>query len=297
MIVIDSNNFNYEVDEHKLSKYKNVISYNYINCSPTLNVEICENNINNAINNDTEYYYIFDCPGRDAFAHWIFESFIFFDYFLKINELHPTIKILTTNTKKYVSNYFKLFNVNNEIVNEITSHNNVCFFSPVLSLNSNNINQDLFKNLLDNYVKKINSLIDNNVFENNIIFLPRNSKDNFANNDRIIHGSDMIEESVINLGGSVLNTYQINNLKTQFVLINSSNTIILDYGSSLFVNCIFLKGKKIIILDNYKLSHNQINNYIFIKIIYDRIINNNDVVLVKSEKNNTIDFNDIKNFL
>jgi hypothetical protein len=293
MISLNSNSFNYEINSYKFNKYENVLNYNYVHCKPLLNINILENDKNK----ETDLYYIFDCPGKDAFGHWVYESFIFIDYFLEINKIHPNIKILTSNKKKYIKNFFKLFNIKNKIVNKIDEDmNNVCFFSPVVSLNDENIDELLFKNLIDNLITKIHNVIKNDILYDNIIFLPRNKKDNSASNDRIIHGGEDIEENIINLGGTVLNTYEINNLKIQFGIINSFNTIILDYGSSFFVNCMFMSNKKIIVLDNYYLLNFQINIK-SVKILYNYISDKNNIILVSGKGNHTINFCDIERFL
>ena len=48
-----------------------------------------------------------------------------------LKQKNPNIKILTTNTKKYVKSILKLFNINNEICNTIQKQNNICFFLPL----------------------------------------------------------------------------------------------------------------------------------------------------------------------
>ena len=131
---------------------------------------------------------------------------------------------------------------------------------------------------------------------NNILCLPRNKKDNHIPNDRIIYGIDDIINNIIKIGGSVIDTYELNNIGLQFSKINSFNTIIVDYGSSLFVNCIFLKNKKIIILNNYGHSY-QIDTFISIKILYNIIKNNNTIHIINPKLNNTILFNDIVEYL
>jgi hypothetical protein len=293
MISLNSNSFNYEIDEYKLNKYENVISYNYSHCSPELKIYI-SSDINN-YENLKDYYYIFDCPGQDAFAHFVYESFIFYPILQKITDIYPSIKILNTNNKKYVKNLFNFFNINNEIINKIENINNICFFSPIVSLNDHNINQEL-------YIKHIN-LFSNNITNNitlfdnqNILFLPRNTKENYAGNDRIIYGTDNIKENIIKIGGTIIDTYELNDISLQFSKINSFNIIILDYGSSFFVNCIFLKNKKIIILNNY--SHSgQIDTFISLKILYDIIKNNNTLYFIKPKINNEILFDDFSDII
>ena len=61
-------------------KYENVIAYKYVRLTPEIELNIIKNI--NATNN-AQIYLILDCPGDDAFAHWVFETFIFFKLFEK----------------------------------------------------------------------------------------------------------------------------------------------------------------------------------------------------------------------
>ena len=194
-----------------------------------------------------------------------------------------------------MKNLFKFFNIKNEIINKIENINNICFFSPIVSLNDHNIDQELYIkhiNLFSNYITNNIALFDNQ----NILFLPRNTKENYSGNDRTIYGSDDIKENIIKIGGSVIDTYELNDIGLQFSKINSFNTIILDFGSSFLVNCIFLKNKKIIVLDNFGIS-SQINNFISINILYTIIKNNNTIYFIKPKINNEILFKDISEYL
>lgn len=127
-ITLNDENGNYLLEDCLLHKYENVLSYNYNHCSSQLILQLSSNEQN--VESNKEIYYVFDCPGEDGFAHWICESFIFYPLMLKIQSIYPDVKILTKNTKKYVKNMFKFFNINNEIVNEIKSSNNIYFFLP-----------------------------------------------------------------------------------------------------------------------------------------------------------------------
>ena len=292
MLILNSTSSNFEIDEYKINKYEYVKTYYYMHCSPELHIDLSDD-INNT--NSKDYYYIFDCPGKDAFAHFVYESFIFYPIFQKIANIYPSIKILTTIDKKYVKNLFKFFNITNKIINKIENINNICFFSPIVSLNDHNIDQELYIkhiNLFSNYITNNIALFD----KQNILFLPRNTKENYSGNDRIIYGTDNIKEHIIKIGGLVIDTYELNDIGLQFSKINSFNTIILDFGSSFLVNGIFLKNKKIIILDNFGIS-SQINNFISIKILYTIIKNNNTIHFIKPKMNNEILFNDIYEYL
>lgn len=288
-------NGNYTVDDCSFHKYENVISYNYELCQSILHINIEE--MCDLQQGEKNVYFVFDCPGKDAFIHWITESFIFYPIFLKLKESYPNIKILTTNTKKYAKNIFKFFNIESEIVYqiEVEPKSNICFFPPVISLNDlDDSNKGLFEKFLYNYMEHaINILKGYNLHENKILFLPRNSVDNFAENDRIIHGSDDIEKNIIEIGGTVLNTYQINNIHLQLSIVNSSNSIILDYGSSFFFNCLFLKNKKIIVLDNYTIRNGQLKLFLSLQIMKECICKNNQVVFIDAKRDNTITYADI----
>ena len=295
-MIITFDSFNYELNTYKYSKLKNVISYNYTACRPILNVTINDNTQTTQTideNESTQYYYIFDCPGENAFAHWVYESFIFFDYFLEIRKLYPNIKILTSCKSRFIKSFFKLFSIDNEIVYNIDNpNNNVCFFSPVLSLNVSNfdknisnIDRELFKRQIKKFIDKIKSIINNEPNDiQKTLFLPRNTKENYVGNDRIVYKSAEIEQHIIQHGGSVLNTYQINNLKLQFEIINSFKTIILDFGSSLLVNCIFLNNKNIICIYENNPFYT-FTNYPAYGIIYECIQNNNNIIFVKTKDN------------
>jgi hypothetical protein len=288
-ITLHQNSFNYELNGYKFNKYNNVSSYKYGECRPLLDIV---HNVDDMP--QCEIYYIFDAPGGDAFGHWIFESFIFVDYFLEIKKLYPHVKIVTSNKKRYVYNFFKMLNINNDIVYSMNK-SNICFFSPVISLNDTNIDTIFFEHHIIKFVDKISSYINTYTIYNTI-FLPRNTKDNFIQNDRIIHGSDNIEEHIIQIGGTSLNTYELNNIKLQLNIINSFTNIILDWGSSLLVNGIFLKNKNIIILDNYR-SFYQLK-FPAISTIYNLISKNNKLHLIlPSDRSNTIIYDDIKSFL
>lgn len=264
----------------------NVSDYKFEHCIPKVTLNVCDDNDTNINDmNNIDYYYIFDNPGQDAFCHWVYESFIFYPVFLSLVEKYNNIKILTKNKKKYVSNFFTLFNIKNEICYEVKNTNNICFLSlPIISLNDNNINVDYFTKYLKLFIANLNLIIMKNIFEINVLLCPRNTKDNYVGNDRIIKGIDDIENNVVGNGGCVLNTYNINNLMIQFTLVNSCKTIILDYGSSFFINCIFISGRNIILLDNYNYYDKQVKHFKAMKILYDEINNKNKINLVKAKK-------------
>lgn len=303
-IILNSLNNNYQIDDILLHKYENVLSYKYAHCKSeiTINLALPESALPESavtLPENKNIYYVLDCFGDDALFHWIAECFIFNPILLKIQILYPNIKILTSNKKKYVKSMLKFFNINFDIIYNIETTNNICFFSPTISLNdlSSDYDINIYKKYINLYINNINLLLSNShLINNNILLLPRNSKDNYVGNDRVIPGIDDIEQNIIDIGGVVLNTYQLNNIYIQFSIIKQSEIIIVDYGSSLFFNCLFVSNKTIIILDNFRLDNVRLG-HIGLGIIYDIINKNNKVIMVNSNNNNIIEYNNIKEFL
>lgn len=296
-IIVNDSNQIYSVEQTANNKYNNVLSYKYSHCKSEITLRV-DKTINPNIAN-TDVYYIFDCPGEDALVHWIIECFMFYPLFLEIKKIYPNIRILTTNNKKYVKNMFMFFGIDNEIVNTIQNMPNICFFSPIISLNDLQPTKiNYFNKYLINYIHDIKSRISGyNINSINVLCLPRNTKDNYAPNDHTVPGIDDIENNIINIGGVVLNTYQINNINLQYTIVNNSKNIIVEYGSSLYFNCLFVSDKNIIVLNNYGLSHHH-DNFIGMKVMYDLICSQNKVNLI-SPKNSDhkITYSDIKDFI
>lgn len=273
---------NIELDEYII--YNDVKEYKYENCVANLIINNYNTNDNNDMyKNEKTIYWVLDAPGSYALGHFIFESFIFIKLLKILNNEYDNIKILTTNDKKYVKSILHFFNIKNEIVYDITNYNNKCFFPKVYSLNTKDINikdDEYYNRYLNEYIDYITTNIKH-IRKNKLVFLPRNDKDNYLPNDRKINNTDVIKDIVINNSGVVLDTYNINNIEYQFTIVNDSDTIILDYGSSFLFNCIFLKNKKIYILDDAN-NATYIDHYNFIAYLYNIINTNNELHLIKT---------------
>lgn len=273
---------------------ENLKDYNYPLCVADLQIDTYDSTSDAAdaalYKPYKTHYWIIDSPGDFALAHWIYESFIFIHILIELNKQATTgfggsawvFKIMTKNPKKYVKSMLRFFGIKNEVVHQIDNYNNYSYFPKVYSMNtSQNIETDKYYNLyLNSYISYIQRNIS--VIQSiKAVFLPRNTIDNYLQNDRIISNTDKIKEIVIENGGMVLDTYALNNIKYQFSIINNAEIVILDYGSSLFFNCIFLKNKKIYVIDNHDQasSHHRfsINNH-----LYNVITNNNDVSIITS---------------
>ena len=244
-----------------------------------------DNNYNNDNNNDKSYYFLIDSSNSPALAHWICESFICIKLLIELNKKIPNIKILTRNNKKYVKSFLKFFNIKNEIIYNIDNYNNITYLPIILSLHHKHKKpaDDIYFNYhLDYYLNYIKNNLINFSPNNKCIFLPRNSIDNFIPNDRVIINTDKIKEIVINNGGIVLDTYHLNNIKYQFSIINNSDIIILDMGSSVYINCLFLENKTIYIINNFGSIDDYMESLPYSGYILKQIFAKNKVTIINS---------------
>ena len=241
---------------------------------------------NTNVKDNKTYYFLLDSNDSPAFSHWIYESFIYIKLLIDLNQKIQNIKILTKNHKKYVKSFLNFFNITNEIVYKVDNYNNITYLPVILSITNKIINPEnniYFNYHLNYYLTYIKNNIINISSNNKCVFLSRNNIDNFAPNDRKITNIDKIKEIIVKNGGVVLDTYHLNNIKYQFSIVNNSDIIILDYGSSLFVNCLFLENKKIYIINNFDFYKSQTKEYPFMKYFIDKISIKNNISLINSD--------------
>jgi hypothetical protein len=285
--IMISNETNYNCLGVDMHRYDNVVRYKYALCRANMIIDLAKEIP--ASTQDHLYYFIIDCPGEDAFAHWVYESFIFLPLYLELKKKYPKIRIVTTNMKKYVNSFFKFFNIDLSQVTDTIDYTqeNTCFFPPILTLSTKIPeriqHEEIFKTYIDKFAQSIRSRLVTLPQQNRLLFLPRNTVDNYApNNNRVIPHSDEIGRAVIEMGGVSLNTYDINNMNFQFHMIYNSNTIILDSGSSVLVNSVFLEGKTILLLcsEGSDSFIHYMYHYSGIDDIMNYILGRNKVVLV-----------------
>jgi capsular polysaccharide biosynthesis protein len=295
VIKFNSTEFNFKNNEDLLYKFDNVIDYNFEWYENQIKINNSEQSTNDILL-DKQIYFIFDNAGNDALAHFIFESFIFYNIFFDLSKIYNNIKIVTKNKKKYRKNIFKLFNIENIVVENIENTNNICFFHPIISISHSNINLLLFEKYLVMFINKMKTFEYSTNINYNILYFPRNKKDNFFYNQTEIFGLDELENSLIEYGSTVIDTYVLNNIHIQTQLLFTHKIIIVDYGSSLFFNCIFLTNKIIIVLNNREWFQTQIilPGYSY---LFDIINKNNKVYVINKNNENLISFNDIKHLL
>jgi hypothetical protein len=195
--------------------------YKYALCEPKLTLYVSEPLCGHSADSDKfvsvleellpekKYYFIFDCPGEDALGHWVYESFMFHSLFSELKEQYPTLQIVTSNKKKYVKSLLKFFDFDDDVLYEIiNTQNNVCFFPPIIAINRL-LHADIFIKYIDIYANSVKEKLVKLPKSNKCIFLPRNKFDNYATNDRVVPYIDIIRNNIIELGGTVLNTYDL----------------------------------------------------------------------------------------
>ena len=248
---------------------KNIKNYKYNFSTRDIIVSKYDNNDNNDNNdNDKSYYFIIDSGSNDNY-YLIYESFIFIQLLIDLNNNNKNIKILTNaNNNNILKSLLNFFNIDNKIVNDIDNYNNITYSPVIYSIYYNQqLNNDTYYNHhLNIYLNHINNNLDNNVknIENIII-----NQHNIINNDN----------------GIILET-NINNIKNIFSIMNKAKKIYIYYNSYFFYNCIWLKNKNIIIIENNLYRPNgiytQISGNPFLKYLYNIINNNNTINIIKN---------------
>lgn len=123
--------------------------------------------------------------------------------------------------------------------------------------------------------------------------MPRQRKENYKNNDRYYNTID-IENFIQKNDGFLLHTDEITEIKYQITPLHRSRNVVLTGGSPYFVNGLFCQYTNLIVLDDFILG--QINEYIKLKFIHDKICEKNKVYMVKNN-NNIFCYDDIKAYL
>jgi hypothetical protein len=259
--------------------YTDVKSYKYTHCYPELKIQ--PSNHTGLCVKNKPIYFIFDCPGEDAFAHWIFETFMFNNLIIELNKLHKNITIVCSIKKQYVTSFLKFFNITNAHIQQLDTECNIVYVPPVVSLNY------LPPNIMPYFTEQIlmfregcrsrlefpcEKTID-------LCYFPRQKIENYAPNDIKIDYEYLITH-VKNRGGLVIDTFETNNISTQFTTLLKSKTIILTAGSAYLVNGVVAHNSLIIVLGGNQGLQGQIQKYPAFQKIHDVICSQNRVEFI-----------------
>lgn len=250
---------------------------------------------NTTNSSNISYYLIIDTSSHEAIFHWIAECAIYLPFFNILKNKYPTLKLYLKgfkNFKKLFCDYFDI--TQNDIVYDL-DYSNVCIFPmPISSLNIVNLDEN-WKMHIDYFIQKLNSKCIDNEKSIQTIFLPRQNKENYKNNDRTYNTTDIFNNVENSKNSVILHTDNIVDLTQQMNLVNSSSNVILTAGSPYFMNGLFCKNAHIIVLDDFVIW--QMNTYMKLKYIHNKICETNKVFFIPNHNGSVFYYNDIKNYL
>lgn len=265
----------YSINIYEFNEFSNVTSVDY-----TFNNWIV--NYDKDLKSFVSYIFVIDTLYHDAFSHWVFESAIYLPLFILLKHKYPTLKLYLKEHKIYKKIFCEYFKINeNDIIYELTYPNTCLLPTPISSLNINSISEKYIYQL-DNFLNFFNLKSNEKTIQT--VFLPRQTRENYNNNDRYYNNSDFLQ-NIDTSHNFILHTDNVTDLNYQIDIVNSSKNIILMGGSSYFVNGLFCQNSNIIVLDG---CMNQINNFIKLKYIHDKICKNNKVTFCKFTNYNDI---------
>lgn len=232
------------LDIYKVYSVKNVKSYGYSNYN-TWDVEC--NGPESAIDGVVRFYFAIDTHAHDAFGHWIFESAIYLPLFNILKERHPTIKLLLREPKMYKRIFCKYMGISeDDIVYSITTTTDASVYyfpSPISALNQVEITEDYI-----HHVDRFWSLFRRERTGHcPLAVLPRQQRENYAGNDRIVPFSEIINYANTVPNSRIVHTDTIEDLSVQIQAIVDSDIIVVTDGSPFLVNGMFSYDKDIVI--------------------------------------------------
>ncbi len=190
-------------------------------------------------------FFIIDVLYDDAFGHWHAESAVFLHYWKVLTQNFPDLYLLLNKDRVYKRLALKAYDIPEERVlfGGVSSLplENLCIFPPLLLLNDLSIDLLPFSALWSSHIlflyekAGLNTSAVSKRIE--ILALPRQIRENYKLNDRVIPGFvEFCKEVEQRIGGYVLHTDEVADLLEQIRIVASSQIIVLDYGSSFLVN-------------------------------------------------------------
>ena len=216
------------------------------------------------IDDRADYFMIETMSSNDAFGHWVWESAIFLPSFIEFKRSNPRLHLVLRSKKAFKQLFTDFFGIQEEdllyirhvetgdsqVKDSLPSSNNWCVFPPTISLNSINDEalhswEPYFNNMIRELRGRRGTPCPSCHHERiPYLFLPRQSKENYATNERQINYTD-IHDAIHNAGGEIMNTDDVSDLTTQIRKIQAADVIILDDGSSLMFNGLVAENKTI----------------------------------------------------
>lgn len=251
----------------------NVESYTVINAIKK-EVDIKTSIINNNLEKNNYFILEWDSGSSTAFAHWVYESCTYITYYLELKKKMPLLKLYMTSKRKFKDIFLEYLGVDlNDIVYSLELPN-TCIFHEIISLGHNQVTEE-YKIVLDNFISYFPEKYEK---DTNILFMPRQVKENYIGNNRVYYTKGH-EELILGIdeNNKVLHTDTIEKLEEQIKIVQSSKNIVVTDGSPGAVNIMFAKNSKIIILNDNNHLKDQLKWQEVYKYIIERIIEKNKV--------------------
>lgn len=229
-----------------------------------------------------EIYIFFENSGHDSFSHWVYESFLFLQYYESICKFfNKKIKIVSSKTpeRNYKKMFFERFNISTDLICEDFPLGSNCIIFPNVTPN-NSDHFNLFKMLVERFRASFSDISATKDVD--FIFFPRSSSQNYINNNRFINYSGL-EEKLKTLGTTISHdTINSKTINEQVALLRRGHNVILDYGSSFFVNGLLCENSKIYIVGNLR----QHDSQKWLKFLMEKISENNQIIFLNSDLTN-----------
>ena len=200
----------------------------------------------------TSVFFVAENIYEGAFVHWVTESAVFLHYWAELLQRYPNLKLWVRNTKDYKRLTAAIYGIGPErIVTGQLPLPNLCLFPPLQKENTDRLDFPLFITLVDKHFERLRAAAEPFKLEGiPILIMPRQSKENYASNDREIPGYDVLGEWATRIGGVVLNTDDVTSMGEQASVVLASKVIVCDYGSSLFFNGLTAQNSIIFVVGN-----------------------------------------------
>ncbi len=233
---------------------------------------------------------IAETPLHDAFTHWVYECAVFLPFYHLIVEELGKVGVSIPVKYYYISEphrtykhlFFKLFGLENAVVTHLP-RDALFLVAPVVTLNNQQTTCTLMgpriARLRDYSYSRKQPVLSKSI---EYLLLSRSKKENYVNNDRNPSYSNVLD--FLRAQNKTVTSYDTVNtadFNTQIQLLWSAKNVILDYGSSLFVNGVFCESSRVFIVGNL----GQHNGYIPLRCIMDAIKRSNSMQFIESDLN------------
>ncbi len=194
---------------------------------------------------DVPVFFMIDTLMDDAFLHWQCESGVFIRYWSEIKETYPNVRILLDKERFYKKLTLQAYGIPRERYlfgssGSVLPEKNLCIIVPHHIMDEPTIDVPMFEELWSTHIlflRRAAGLADDTPKTINVLALPRQSRENFKHNERVVpETKEMCTWARRLPGGKILSTDTVTDLLDQVRMVASSRVIVTDYGSSSYVN-------------------------------------------------------------